>query len=277
MTFPLNHSRPPVPHPPHSRPPAALAPRPALSRAAAPTRAAALARLLLGAAVLCTAALLTACGPSAADGHPTAAARPTAAPASPPPSPSPSPSTAAALPVAPGAGMAHQTMARPRASGPQFRAMITDLWLAVRTGKPKYGLDAFFPVDAYKQVKAIDDPAADWRGRLWLDFTLDVKAAHRLLGPGAARARLVRVNVASADATWIDPGVCYNNIGYWHVANARVVYREHGQERSFGIASLISWRGVWYVVHFGGVVRPAVGMVDTPESGPGYPGPQGGC
>lgn len=155
--------------------------------------------------------------------------------------------------------------------------MVTDLWLAVRTGRPSLAKAAFFPVDAYKQVKAIYDPAADWRSRLWLDFTVDVRAAHRLLGPHPSAAKLIQVRVPSAGAAWISPGVCYNRVGYWHVANPRVVYRLHGQVRSFGIASLISWRGVWYVVHFGGVTRPAVGMVDAPATGPGYPGPQGGC
>jgi hypothetical protein len=155
--------------------------------------------------------------------------------------------------------------------------MATDLWLAVRTGRPSLAKPAFFPLAAYKQVKAIYDAAGDWRSRLWLDFRLDVRAAHRLLEPHPAAAKLLRVIVPSAGAAWIDPGVCYNKVGYWHVAGPRVVYRERGKVRSFGIASLISWRGVWYVVHFGGITRPAVGMVDTPASGPGYPGPQGGC
>jgi hypothetical protein len=31
------------------------------------------------------------------------------------------------------------------------------------------------------------------------------------------------------------------------------------------------------VVHFGAVIRPAVGIVDDPEVGPGVPGPAGGC
>jgi hypothetical protein len=154
--------------------------------------------------------------------------------------------------------------------------MITDLWLAVRTGKPELALPAFFPADAYRQVKAIADPGYDWRTRLWLDFRLDVKAAHRLLGPGARTARLARV-IVPPGAQWIDPGVCYNSTGYWHIAQSRVVYSERHHVHSFGIASLISWRGVWYVVHFGGITRPAVGMVDDPAAGPGVPGPQGGC
>jgi hypothetical protein len=169
-------------------------------------------------------------------------------------------------------------MARPKATGAAWHALVADLWLAVRTGKAGLGRSAFFPLAAYEQVKAIVDPAADWKSRLWGDFVLDVGAAHALLGRDARSARLVKVAMApAADDAWIDQGVCYNRIGYWHIANARVVYREHGQERSFGIASLISWRGVWYVVHFGGVVRPAVGMTDDPAVGPGYVGPQGGC
>lgn len=89
-----------------------------------------------------------------------------------------------------------------------------------------------------------------------------------------------RIPLATAviAAPWLDPGVCANSLGYWHVPGARVVYREHGQERSFGIASLISWRGVWYVVHFGAVLRSVVsGIVDQPTAGPGVPGPPGGC
>ena len=179
------------------------------------------------------------------------------------------------LPVAPGAGARPQTSAFPSTASAAFRHAMADLWLAVTTGNPRFGLPAFFPEAAYKQVKAIPYPAADWQYRLWYDFTLDVGAAHRLVGPDA---RLVRVIVPAADAAWVSPGACYNSVGYWHVPGARVVYREHGQERSFGIASLISWRAVWYVIHLGAVIRSVVtGVVDQPAAGPGIPGPPGGC
>ena len=197
----------------------------------------------------------------------------TSAPASRPSSPPPGPPTA--LPVAPGAGALPQTRALPSTNSAAFRAAMQDLWLAVTIGNPTLAQPAFFPLAAYQQVKAIYNPAADWHGRLWYDFTLDVGAAHRLVGRDA---RLVRVIVPMSDAAWVDPGVCANSQGYWHVSGARVVYREHGQERSFGIASLISWRGVWYVVHFGAVLRSVVtGIVDQPAAGPGVPGPPGGC
>jgi len=229
-------------------------------------------------AVLLAAALLAGCGgaPAAPPASPSPS-RPASAPASSarPGAAGTAAASPAPVPVAPGAGALPQTRAFPSTDSAAFHDAMSDLWLAVTTGNPRLGLDAFFPLDAYRQVKAIPDPAADWRARLWFAFTLDVGAAHRLVSPGA---RLVRVIVPAADAAWITPGGCYNSVGYWHVPGARVVYRQAGQERSFGIASLISWRGVWYVVHFGAVLRSAAaGVVDRPAAGPGVPGPAGGC
>jgi hypothetical protein len=211
---------------------------------------------------------VTTTGPQPSSSPPSSAVTP--APASPRPSGPPT-----ALPVAPGAGALPQTRAFPSTHSAAFRAMTQDLWLAVTTGNARLALPAFFPRAAYQKLKAIYDPTGDWDDRLWYDFTLDVGAAHRVVDPDA---RLVRVVVAGDDAAWVYPGVCANSIGYWHVDGARVVYREHGQERSIGIASLISWRGVWYVVHFGAVLRSVVtGIVDDPEIGPGAAGPAGGC
>jgi hypothetical protein len=182
------------------------------------------------------------------------------------------------IPVPPPPGALHQTRTVPGAGTRVFRAEMTDLWAAVVTGQARLGAQAFFPLAAYAQVKAIADPAADWRSRLFGDFRLDVAAAHHFLGAGARHATLVRVVVPSAEAAWISPGVCYNAVGYWHAGGARLVYRQGGQVRSIGIASLISWRGRWYVVHFGAVLRAGTGgVVDTPATGPGVPGPAGGC
>ena len=120
------------------------------------------------------------------------------------------------------------------------------------------------------QLKSIADAQADWRGRLVHDYRLDIAAAHALLGANALGAQLVKVTVVSSYAHWVPPGVCDNSVGYFEMPNARVVYTTAGQVRSFGIASLISWRGVWYVVHFGAILRATdVGQVDDPASGAG--------
>jgi hypothetical protein len=243
------------------------------------------------AAVLAGLGLLAAgCGPAAA--HPAAAVTPHSASVS--SAPAGSVATPAASPTGTGSprsaggptlvpaplppGGLHQTRALPSAGSRVFHAEMTDLWAAVVTGQARLASQAFVPLDAYTQVKAIADPAADWHSRLLRDFRLDVTAAHHYLGAGAAHARLLRVIVPAAEAAWINPGVCYNSVGYWHVGGARLVYRQHGQVRSVGIASLISWRGRWYVVHFGAVLRAgATGLVDQPAAGPGVPGPAGGC
>ncbi|HEY6310728.1 MAG TPA: hypothetical protein VIY52_07960 [Streptosporangiaceae bacterium] len=238
------------------------------------------------AAVVIAAALLAGCSagssppssPATPVGTTGTAQQPTATPSSPRASatPTPRPTGPVVLPVAPGAGKLPQNRVFPSTNSAAFRNAMADLWLAVTTGNPHLALPAFFPVAAYQQVKAIPYPTADWDDRLWYDFTLDVGAAHDLVDD--RDARLVRVIVPAPEAAWVYPGACYNTDGYWHVGGARVVYTEHGQERSLGIASLISWRGVWYVVHFGAVLRSVVtGIVDQPTVGPGIPGPAGGC
>ena len=205
----------------------------------------------------------------------TQSARPVTS-AKPEPKPKSKPKPDGALPIAPpDAARLPQTRAFPSTTDTAFKNAIHDFWLAVTTGNANYAEQAFFPEKAYEQVKAISDPAYDWRTRLWYEFTLDVAAVHPLIG---RNARLLRVIVPAEYAIWIPPGACYNSIGYWHVPGSRVVYEQDGVTRSFGITSFISWRGDWYLVHLGALSRPApVGIVDDPQSGPGVPGPPGGC
>lgn len=241
-----------------------------------------LARLAVLAVLAALTGMLAGCTASQATASPAANARDNSPPATTAAAGSGSPGTAhpkapasQVLPVAPGAGALPQTQTYPSIYGTAWHNAMHDLWLAVTLGKPRDAMPAFFPELAYAQVKAIAYPKSDWENRLWEDFALDVRAAHALTGP---HARLLRVIMApSSEAAWIPAGYCYNSAGYWHINGARLVYLKDGQERSIGIASLISWRGVWYVVHFGGVIRPAVGLVDDPETGTGVPGPAGGC
>lgn len=153
-----------------------------------------------------------------------------------------------------------------------FHAVIRALWRAIRNDSPHTGLYAFFPLRAYEQVKAIGDPAGDYAGRLLVDYRLDLQAAHELLGANSASARLIDAIVPQAYIHWVPPGACDNGLGYFEVPNSRLVYRIHGEIHSIGIASLISWRGNWYVVHLGAVLRPgAEGIVDDPSAGSGAP------
>ena len=176
-------------------------------------------------------------------------------------------------------GTLPQTNQFPAADTAQFDAETQALWQGVVTGSVSTALPSFFPRSAYIQLKTgLANPSADWQNRLVADFGLDIEAAHALLGPDAAAATFVGVSVPEQYGHWIPPGVCANGIGYYEVANARLVYSLGGQVRSFGIASLISWRGTWYVVHLGAILRSSTsGVVDDPEAGPGTSAPSQTC
>ncbi len=214
----------------------------------------------------------TAGGHAPAAGHAPGAGTPAAAGAPAAPA-SPTTTTGPPAPTTTtGPGTLPQTSALPPASSPQFSAEMGALWKGVVTGSVAQAMPAFFPEGAYLQLKAIPDPRTDYENRLVNEYGHDLAAAHALLGAVPAAATLVSVEVPEQYAHWVPPGVCYNSIGYYEVPNARVVYRLDGAVRSFGIASLISWRGQWYVVHLGLVTRPTTtqqGIVDDPATGPG--------
>jgi hypothetical protein len=109
-------------------------------------------------------------------------------------------------------------------------------------------LPLFFPLSAYIQVKSISDPASDWNQRLVANYQKDIHALHASLGPAASTAQLTGIDVP-ANAQWIQPGVEYNQGSYWRVEGSQGHYTVGGAPGSFPIASMISWRGHWYIVH----------------------------
>jgi hypothetical protein len=194
------------------------------------------------------------------------------------PKPKPKPKSKPKPKPKPNPGSLPQTRQLPSASTPTFHAEMAALWAGVQANSVAKALPAFFPQAAYVQVKAIGDAAGDWTNRLVGEYRLDLTAARALLGANPASAKLIAVDVPGSYAHWVAPGACYNRIGYYEVPNARVVYRQNGRVRSFGIASMISWRGVWYVVHLGAILRPsAAGVVDDPSVGPGASAPSSTC
>ncbi len=174
-------------------------------------------------------------------------------------------------------GRLPQTATRPPVS--TLTSRLTPLFRALVSGDAGRARAAFFPRQAYLQMKdhVLPNAAADYQDRLIGLFDLDVAAYHRLLLTGGSPT-LVRVSATTADAAWIAPGACENTIGYWHLPGVRFLYRHGTRLYSVAIDSLISWRGVWYVVHLGPNPRPVdVGTVDGYRAGPGQPGPPGGC
>ncbi|MDQ6730760.1 MAG: hypothetical protein M3022_10755, partial [Actinomycetota bacterium] len=178
----------------------------------------------------------------------------------------------------PDPGRLPQTARLPSARTHEFAVRMRGLWAAIVGAPTRTAEAAFFPEAAYVQLKSVGDPAGDFEYRLFYDYRLDIAAAHALLGVGAAASRLIRTSAVAGYAHWVPPGVCDNRVGYYEQPNTRLVYRENGQLRSIGIASLISWRGVWYVVHLGAILRgSAGGVVDAPSAGPGVSADAGTC
>ena len=176
------------------------------------------------------------------------------------------------------AGSLPQTSQLPTTTDPAFTASMAALWNGVVSGDAATAMPAFFPEGAYVQLKDINGVSSDYTNRLAYEYGLDVTAAHQLLGSDPSAAQFVGVDADASYAHWVPPGVCDNGVGYYEMPNARVVYTVGGQTSSFGIASMISWRGEWYVIHLGAILRSGSGgEVDDPQSGPGSPAYSGTC
>jgi hypothetical protein len=143
-----------------------------------------------------------------------------------------------------------QTKDRPRQDSQRWLAAGPLLFQAILRDDPALARELFFPKVAYAQVKAIADPSRDWSSRLMRAFERGIHQYHRELGPGAVMCRFSRLELEEARARWVDPGREVNRLGYYRLLRSRLVYIDAGgKERVFGLRSLISWRGEWYIVH----------------------------
>ena len=163
--------------------------------------------------------------------------------------------------------------------GAAFTTQMNDVWNSIYANSTDQALTNFFPSAAYVQMKqgVLPNPTADFSSRLLAFFKLDLSAYHQLVMSGGP-SKFTGIRVNPAQISWISPGVCENKIGYWHLGPVRVVYEQSGVVKSFAIASLISWNGVWKIIHLGPNPRAKnIGTVASPAKGPGTPGPGGGC
>ncbi len=151
-------------------------------------------------------------------------------------------------------GAEPQTKDRPKADSEKVHGRMRLLFEAIVKDEPDLALPAFFPKEAYEQVKAIPNPAGDWKRRLLAAFNRDIHALHKELGEGVATAIFVGSDIPEARGRWVDVDEETNKVGYYRVYGTKLQYRigESERVRAFDIKSLISWRGEWYVVHLSG-------------------------
>gem|GEM_PF-439868 len=154
------------------------------------------------------------------------------------------------------AGVAiQQTEDRPTTDTPAFQGRMALLWEAIVRDDPEHAMPAFFPLEAYQQVKAIADPTSDWNQRLVAAFKRSVHTSHARLGANPELAELVGVEVKDDKARWMVPGSEGNALGYFRVTRSRLQYRPTPEATpvDLDISSMISWRGEWFVVHLDGM------------------------
>lgn len=157
-------------------------------------------------------------------------------------------------PTQPDPGSLPQTEDKPNPSSATFQDHVRALWQAIVSDDPAVARSAFFPLGAYRQVKAISNPDGDYTSRLIAAYDEDIHALHAKLGSQAAGAQLTGIDVPDSQAVWVLPGAEYNKGSYWRVYGANLRYTmPDGRSGAFPIASMISWRGEWYVVHLNSI------------------------
>ena len=146
-----------------------------------------------------------------------------------------------------------QTDERPGIESAFFQRLGSALFEAIVRDDPEVAMPHFFPLVAYQQVKAIERPERDWRGRLVRLFERDIHGYHRHLGRYRDQAEYVGFEVPEERARFMQPHTEGNKLPYWRVLRSHLIYRDHqGRRLRLEVTSLISWRGEWYVVHLNG-------------------------
>jgi len=146
-----------------------------------------------------------------------------------------------------------QTDELPSTDSAGLSERIHALCKAILTDVPSVAHDAFFPLVAYRVVKAVADPERDYRLRLLSHFERDIHRYHRRLGEQVGSLQCSGIRIPEQSAHWMKPGSEYNRVGYYRVLRSRLQFLdESGKTHELPITSMISWRGQWYVVHLYG-------------------------
>jgi hypothetical protein len=146
-----------------------------------------------------------------------------------------------------------QTSQMPSADDPSLSDRIAALCDAILDNSPETAHRAFFPLQAYRQVKAVADPERDYRLRLLAHFDRDIGRYHRRLGRSRPELHCDGIAIAEGQARWMKPGSEFNRIGYYRVLRSKLRFSDaRGGHTSLEVTSMISWRGQWYVVHLDG-------------------------
>jgi hypothetical protein len=127
-----------------------------------------------------------------------------------------------------------------------FDARARALFDAVVHDAPERAADAFFPRDAFLQVKAMQNPGR-YFDKLRARFDQDIHALHRGLGD-LSQARFERFELARRGG-WVAAGEEGNKLPYWASRHSFLYYRVGDELKRFEVRVAITWQERWYVIH----------------------------
>lgn len=120
------------------------------------------------------------------------------------------------------------------------------LFEAIRRDDPESVLDFFLPREAFRLIKAIDNPDRRY-DRLLAAYVEDIHELHRSLR-GLDRAVYDRFELVRRGG-WVTVGEEGNRLPYWVSRHSVMQYRVDGRPVRFEVRVLITWDDHWYVTH----------------------------
>ena len=150
-------------------------------------------------------------------------------------------------------GTLPQTMDMPTTTEPAVPSRPRRVLAGDRHDNPAPAMPFFFPLSAYVQVKAISNPASDWQQPPRRRLSDRHPHAAPLCSAPVRRRPSSPASTCRPPPSGCSPGAEYNKGSYWRVYSSQVHYTVDGQAGSFTIASMISWRGEWYIVHLASI------------------------
>lgn len=120
------------------------------------------------------------------------------------------------------------------------------LFEAIRRDDPQSVVDFFLPREAFRLIKAIDNPDRRY-DQLLRAYVEDIHELHRDLR-GLDRAVYERFELVRRGG-WVPVGEEGNRLPYWVSRHSVMQYRVDGRPVRFEVRVLITWDDHWYVTH----------------------------
>jgi hypothetical protein len=147
-----------------------------------------------------------------------------------------------------------------------FEPRVRALFDAIVHDAPERAADAFFPRDAFLQVKAMQNPGR-YFDKLRARFDQDIHALHRSLGD-LSQARFERFELARRGG-WVAVGEEGNKLSYWASRHSFLYYRVGDEVKRFEVRVAITWQERWYVIHLSELWLHAAPAARHQATGPG--------